>query len=84
MVGGTVETITQDDNTLRILVWEKQYRKPQYLAIRVQPTDDALLIRPGDSVWWQGDVVLWTPIDKSRQDIQIPRIGYSFTPKGFL
>lgn len=37
-------------------------------------------VRVGDSVWWQGRKVLWTPRDKHAQGVQLPRAGHSYDP----
>ena len=33
----------------------------------------------GDTVWWQGSMVMWTPYDKSVVDHQLERGGYSYS-----
>lgn len=92
MVGGTVtETIALPDK-----VWintvDSHERRNDHCAIYVERTEQALRIKPGDSVWWQGGFAMWTPYsnlpsvrgkDAPHQrggvdyDIRIPRIGFS-------
>jgi hypothetical protein len=40
---------------------------------------DPLSERPavGDSLWWQAGWCMWTPADRSRADVKLPKIGYS-------
>lgn len=81
MIGGTVESVTQDGSgRVRIVVTEKPYGRDQYCAIRVEVSGSALLVRPGDSLWWQGGLAFWTPADRSRRDVALRKIGYSFDP----
>jgi hypothetical protein len=37
--------------------------------------------RPGDSFWWQGRHAYWTPKDRSKVDVPLDRIGFSFDPR---
>lgn len=32
-------------------------------AIHVERNNKSLLIKPGDSVWWQGPFAMWTPYE---------------------
>jgi 2'-5' RNA ligase/cation transport regulator ChaB len=38
-------------------------------------------IQVGDSLWWQGAICYWTPQDRSRTDVKLPKIGYSGVPR---
>lgn len=74
MIGGTVVDIWR---------WEREYvsvvvEDDLYLCVRLDKTDDSLSISRGDSLWWQGSVAMWTPRDRSLEDVHIPRIGNSF------
>lgn len=46
-------------------------------AVYVERTDAALLIEPGDSLWWQGRDAMWTPHAGGKSDRKLRRIGYS-------
>lgn len=51
-------------------------------AIYVDKNETSLQIRAGDSIWWQGNIALWTPrkVKESgdgEYDIHIPRVGFS-------
>lgn len=47
-------------------------------AIYVNPIGEPVDV--GDNLWWQGENAYWTPADKSRVDVKLPRIGYSGVP----
>ena len=78
MIGGTViETIDAGDR-----VWincRDDAHKGDNCAINVVRNVDALVVCPGDSVWWQSRNAYWTPQNNAKgiYDIAIPRIGYS-------
>jgi hypothetical protein len=46
-------------------------------AAYIERTDAALLIEPGDSLWWQGRDAMWTPRAGGKPDRKLRRIGYS-------
>jgi hypothetical protein len=79
MVGGKVVEVNGDYDHVEVIVEDENEK----LAIKVQVTDDARWIDEGDSLWWQGRNAYWTPkssIDH-REDVKIPRIGYSYKPE---
>jgi hypothetical protein len=47
-------------------------------AIYVNPIGEPIDV--GDNLWWQGDQAMWTPDDRSRADVRLPRIGFSGVP----
>jgi hypothetical protein len=47
----------------------------QTVAVWCDPNGEPIEV--GDSLWWQGDSCYWTPVDRSRQDVRLPKIGYS-------
>ncbi len=83
MVGGIVIEAAERDGKIFVDCRDRQYSDT--CAIWVEKNDDSVLIRIGDTVWWQGDWAMWTPCGLEfigvRQgvdfDIRIPRIGYS-------
>ena len=66
-----------DLSRLYVNVADKPYGRTEECAIYVQMNKDSSQIQIGDFVWWQGRWALWTPADRSREDVKIPRIGYS-------
>lgn len=38
-------------------------------------------VEPGDSVWWQGGKVFWTPKDRSVIDVPLEKVAFSFDPQ---
>lgn len=75
MVGGTViETIDMGNR-----VWINCKERNDVCAINVVRNVDALIVCPGDQIWWQGRNAFWTPQNAAKGifDITIPRIGYS-------
>jgi len=83
MTGGTVIETNGDYDHIEIVVEDEGEK----LAIKVAVSAKARSISDGDSVWWQGRKAYWTPKNhkgewiKEASDIEIPRIGYSYTPK---
>lgn len=77
MVGGEVKEIIAVGDKLWVNVRGTRTEAGQECAIYVKPTDDAMNVCVGDTLWWQGGWALWTPKDRSREDVKIPRIGYS-------
>lgn len=47
-------------------------------AIYVNPQDEPIEV--GDNLWWQGSYAYWTPDDRARTDVKLPRIGFSGVP----
>ena len=75
MVGGIVVDMWR---------WEPDYisvvvRDTDLICLRLDKEDNSLGISRGDSLWWQGDIALWTPKDRSLVDVRIPRQGNSFS-----
>lgn len=80
MVGGKVievKRMTTENGRDVIRVWCVD--KFDECAIYIEPQKDSPL--PGDSVWWQGRVAMWTPADRRFVDKELPRVGYSFDPR---
>lgn len=83
MVGGIVKEVLFVGN--RVWVNAKDTTYTDECAIYVERNANSERIKPGDSIWWQGRMAMWTPAGSSgyaeRQgidwDIEIPRIGYS-------
>lgn len=48
-------------------------------AVWTEPADD--LPEVGDSIWWQGNKIMWTSTQQGFRDRVIPKIGYSFDPR---
>ena len=46
-----------------------------HVAVYCNPLGEPIDV--GDSLWWQGAHCYWTPADRSRQDVKLPKIGYS-------
>lgn len=44
-------------------------------AIYLDPRGEPVEV--GDSLWWQGGYAFWTPDNRSRADVRLPRIGFS-------
>jgi hypothetical protein len=80
MIGGTVESVTPDGERIKIVVTETTYERADYCAIRVKPSADARAVKPGEGLWWQGGFAYWTPANRSRRDVALERVGYSFDP----
>lgn len=77
MVGGTIVDIVKvHDHKWWVNCAEHFDRlQPDQCAIYLDPQGEPLEV--GDALWWHGTYALWTPADRSRTDVQLPRIGYS-------
>jgi len=92
MIGGVViEKIVLSDRVWVMCV-ERHELCHDKRALYVERNAQSERINPGDSLWWQGKVAMWTPysirtnhgLKNAMQfrcgvdyDIEIPRIGYS-------
>jgi len=87
MIGGTVIKTNGDYDNIEIVVKGTGCEENDILAIKVEVSSKSRSISEGDAVWWQGRKAYWTPKNhkgewiKEASDIEIPRIGYSYTPK---
>lgn len=83
MVGGIVIGVAHQGEETLINVAGSGGGINDYLAIRVK---GGAAIRPGDQVWWQGRLAMWTPQENIGREglrcgvdyeIQLQRVGYS-------
>ena len=87
MTGGTVIETNGDYDHIEIIVRGTGCEESDTLAIKVEVTTEARCISEGDTVWWQGRIAYWTACNrdgkynKGTKDVEISRIGYSYTPK---
>ena len=77
MVGGTIIDIVKvaPDKWWVNCAENFARRVPDQCAIYLNPQGEPIDV--GDGLWWQGRDAVWTPADRSRQDVRLPRIGYS-------
>ena len=45
------------------------------VAVYCDPQGETIDV--GDLLWWQAGSCYWTPRDRSREDVELPKIGYS-------
>jgi hypothetical protein len=80
MVGGTIIDIVAVNPEKWWVNCAEHFgrRTPDQCAIYLNPSGE----RPevGDGLWWQGASAYWTPADRSRVDVALPRIGFSGVP----
>ena len=78
MIGGIIVGITPQPKAARTLIAVLGQGSEAHMmaGIYIVPTTEPLTL--GDSVWWQSRHAYWTPIDRSRQDVPLERISYSF------
>ena len=81
MVGGTIISVFHYRDRDSLVVRGTGSERSTYLALDLEPSDEPLKI--GDTIWWQGDIALWTPHDRSREDVHIKRIGYAYSAEVF-
>jgi hypothetical protein len=60
MVGGTIVEVLFEKDRIFLNVQDKTYPKDR-CGIYVVRDSDTERIETGDSVWWQGNKVFWTP-----------------------
>ena len=83
MTGGIVIEENSDYDHIEIVVEDEG----EQLAIKLAVTAESQCISEGDKVWWQGRKAYWTPVDSHLkcfdgvEDVEIPRIGYSYKPQ---
>lgn len=79
MIGGVVieacDVPDRGDGIRRIYVECKDMTYGDVGGVHVEKSADADQIQPGDSVWWQGRTVFWTPQDRSRVEVELIRVG---------
>lgn len=87
MVGGKVIGLARKaDGTAMLHVRDTRYTDQVCVDVREERIDGsgAVVIAVGDSVWWQGGQVMWTPsYSKKRRcgedfDIRLPKVGYTY------
>lgn len=95
MVGGIVVGVAEyEDGTIRVMCAERKHWKPNEWSsaafVRVSSIVEVAgekrrlmkVIKPGDSLWWQGDYAYWTPYPEvlaipKLEDTRLDRIGCS-------
>jgi len=76
-IGTTVLTVNDVGEVCHVRCWEIRSKDKTTVDIQV-----------GDTVWWQADMVLWTPAGEKvgfpgsgcgdAWDIVLPKVGYTF------
>jgi len=75
MIGGIVRSVNQVNKHLKTALLVQDDRSSDFCVVNVQ-TD--IKINVGDTVWWQGRFVYWTPKDRSGQDVPLNRLGSTY------
>lgn len=70
MVGGTVIEVVDCGDRL----WINCQSHLDQCAVYIEKKED---VQPGDKMWWQAGVCYWTPIDNSRIEVRIKKLGFS-------
>jgi hypothetical protein len=88
MIGGTVIGIVRKKEIATTLHVRDHHCTDQ-ICVKVKEERSkgcgTVLISIGDQVWWQGNMVLWTPFYSKKKrcgqdhDIAIPKIGYTYS-----
>jgi hypothetical protein len=91
MVGGKVVEVLRTDAQIWVNVADT-HAPDDRCALWMERNPTSENVKPGDQIWWQGHVAMWTPaqnrvpensVAAARQrcgvdyDIEIPRHGYS-------
>jgi hypothetical protein len=77
MVGGRIVSIREESDRICLIVAAKPYGRHEFMGVDVAKTGHPLAL--GDSLWWQSGQCMWTPADRSAEDVVIPKIGYSYS-----
>lgn len=72
-VGGTVHSVVRLDDRIEVVVQDDS----DFLAVTLALHERAMLIRPGDSLWWQGRYTYWSSAVHRARDLPVFRLGYS-------
>ena len=76
MIGGKIKQVFKRPDKLSILVRDDNGDELVIDAAK----DDGIKMLPGDSLWWQDRVALWTAqTGIAIEDVHIPRVGYSYS-----
>jgi hypothetical protein len=80
MVGGKIVGIQVESDKVRLIVASKPPRPgSRHETMGVNIAKMGYDLRIGDSIWWQGGHCLWTSQKPgAKQDVAIPKIGYSY------
>lgn len=77
MIGGFVRQVFLFPDHRSVLVRGTGVEGKDFLSVDI-PLGAAPDIRPGDSVWWQGDKLLWSSKLYMVMDIPVTKLGYSY------
>jgi hypothetical protein len=81
MVGGIVKEIIPTSDKIYINCADTHENGTDYCAVYVETSAYSKKIQIGDSLWWQSNIVLWTPQTKVVQDFRLKKLGYSGVSK---
>jgi hypothetical protein len=83
MVGGIVANSIHDEEKEIVNIEVASKRYSDTCRIKVEMNNKSRSVSVGDTVWWQGDFVYWTPYKKRSnnmptgpEDIKLKRVGY--------
>lgn len=84
MVGGIVVGVQHRPENVRLLVQGTGHDQHIEVTRLVHSTTKALAVRPGDVVWWQGELVLWSSDDLGVEDIHLAQFHRDFKGHVYL
>jgi hypothetical protein len=79
VAGGIIIEVVDSVTDGKVWINCRDHRFGDVNGIWVERTAEAQQIEFGDTVWWQGQYAYWTPANRSRFDVRIPRIGADVT-----
>lgn len=74
-IGGKVTDKQMTDETVSVNTNDGH----EDCAVSMVRNADSEMVKAGDVVWWQSGQCYWTPKDKSRAEVKIEKVGYSFS-----
>lgn len=84
MVGGTVVEIIELEDKIWLNCeeevkpkWDDKNYKVNQCAVYVEKTDAAKCVQIYDTIWWQGEHVMWNPRKAKFKDYKLKKIGNS-------
>lgn len=84
MVGGKVIGVQHASDHVRLLVRGHGRDSHMESVRKVHPTSRARAVRPGDTVWWQGELILWSSDDLRVCDVHLASFRKDFLGRVYL
>lgn len=71
IAGGTVDSVVRLDDRIEVVVQDDS----DFLAVTLALHERTMLVRSGDSLWWQGHYTYWSSAAHQANGLPILRLG---------